>query len=178
MQLATIDSIATTQMLHNNLQSLGTYAAMVSSIINKVHSVFDKNYSQLIARGATADNPIGILFKAYLVVPCHHFKSYIHQQHKDYLDDKLTTITHKALMMLAKFKFNWLKTKGLWGAKSPDNKKIVAMTVALNALKGQLKLDPKLSAIANEGKKKGNKKDKKKNKKNPYNHREQKKDEA
>jgi hypothetical protein len=29
------------------------------------------------------------------------------------------------------------------------------MTAALNALKGQLKLDPKLSAIANEGKKKG-----------------------
>ena len=52
------------------------------------------------------------------------------------------------------------------------------MTAALNALKGQLKLDPKLSAIVNEGKKKGNKKDKKKNKKNTYNPREQKKDEA
>ncbi len=52
------------------------------------------------------------------------------------------------------------------------------MTAALNALKGQLKLDPKLSAIANEGKKKGNKKDKKKNKKNTFNHQEQKKDEA
>jgi hypothetical protein len=72
-------------------------------------------------------------------------------------------------MTSAKCKFDWLKTKGLWGAKSPDNKKIVAMTAALNALKGQLKLDPKLSAIANEGKKKGNKKDKNKNKKNTYN---------
>jgi hypothetical protein len=39
-------------------------------------------------------------------------------------------------------------------------------------------LDPKLSAIANEGKKKGNKKDKKKNKKNTSNQREHKKDEA
>jgi hypothetical protein len=45
-------------------------------------------------------------------------------------------------------------------------------------LEGQLKLDPNLSAIANEGKKRGNKKDKKKNKKNTYNRREQKKDEA
>jgi hypothetical protein len=44
------------------------------------------------------------------------------------------------------------------------------MTPALNALKGQHKLDPKLSTIANEGKKKGDKKDKKKNKKNTYNH--------
>ncbi len=72
-------------------------------------------------------------------------------------------------MTSAKHKFDWLKTKGLWGAKSPDDKKIVAMTATLNALKGQLKLNPKLSAIANEGKKKGNKKDKKKNKKNTYN---------
>jgi hypothetical protein len=44
------------------------------------------------------------------------------------------------------------------------------MTVALNGLNGQVKLDPKLSAIVNEGKKKGDKRDKKKNKKNTYNH--------
>jgi hypothetical protein len=60
--------------------------------------------------------------------------------------------------------------KGLWGAKSPDNKKIVAMTATLNAVKGQLKLDPKLSAISSKGKKKGNNKYKrKKNKKNTFN---------
>ncbi len=52
------------------------------------------------------------------------------------------------------------------------------MTATLNALKGQLKLDPKLNAIANEGKNKGDRRDKKKNKKNTYNQREQKKDEA
>ncbi len=113
----------------------------------------------MIAKGATIDNPISILFEAYLVVPCHHFKPYICRQHKDNLNGKLTAITHKALMMSVKCKFDWLKIKGLGGAKSPDDKKIVAMTAALNALKGQLKMDPKLSAIANEGKKKGNNKD-------------------
>ncbi len=141
---------------------------MVSSNIDKVHNKFDKNYSQLIARGAIVDDPIHILFEAYLAVLCHNFKKYIHGQHKDYLDGKLTNITHEALMTLAKHKFYWLKTKELWGAKSPDNKKIVAMTAALNTLKGQLKLDPKLSAITNEGKKKGNKINKKKNKENTY----------
>jgi hypothetical protein len=74
----------------------------------------------------------------------------------------------------AKHKFDWLKTKGLCGAKSPEDEMFVAMTATLNGLKGQLKLDPKLSAIANEGKKKGNKRDKKKNKKNTCNRREQK----
>jgi hypothetical protein len=44
MRLATINSVATTQTLCNNLQSLGMYAATVSSNIDKVHSEFDKNY--------------------------------------------------------------------------------------------------------------------------------------
>jgi hypothetical protein len=181
MHLATIDSVATAQTLRNNLQLLGVHAATVNGNIDNLHNKFDKNYSQLIARGATIDNPIGILFEAYLVVPCHNFKSYIHQQHKDYLDGKHTSITHMALMIMtsAKCKFDWLKRKGMCGAKSPDDKKTVAMTPALNALKGQLKLDPKLSTNANNRNKKGNNTGKqKKNKKNTSNQREQKKDEA
>jgi hypothetical protein len=179
MHLATINSVATTQTLRDNLQSLGVYAATINGDIDELHNKFDKNYSQLIARGATVDDPIGILFEAYFVVPCHNFKSYICQQYKDYLNGKLTTITHETLMTLAKQKFDCLKTKGMWGAKSPDGKKIVAMTAALNALKGQLKLDPKLSAISNDRNKKGNNKGKqKKNKKNMSHQREQKKDEG
>jgi hypothetical protein len=178
MRLATINSVATTQTLRDNLPSLGVYTATVSGDINKVHNEFIKKYSQLIARGTTVDNPIDILFDAYLVVPCHNFKTYILHQHEDYLNDKLTAITHKALMTSAKRKYDWLKTKGLWGAKSLDNK-IVAMTAALNALKGQLKLDPKLSSILNKGNKKGdNEGKKKKNKKNTFSKHGQKKDEA
>jgi hypothetical protein len=105
MHLATIDSVITMQTLHNNLQSLGVYVATVNGDIVKLHNEFDRNYSQLIARGATVDNPIGILFKAYLVVPYHNFKMYIHQQQKNYIDGKLTSITHKALMTSAKHKF-------------------------------------------------------------------------
>ncbi len=77
MRLATIDSVAITQMLRNTLQLLGMFAATLGGNIKKNYSKFDENYSQLIARGATVDDPIGILFDAYLVVPCHHFKLYI-----------------------------------------------------------------------------------------------------
>jgi hypothetical protein len=67
----------------------------------------------------------------------------------------------------------------MWGSKSPNDKKIVAMTATLNTLKGQLKLDPKLSTIANHVNKKSNNKGKqKKNKKNKSNQCEQMKDEA
>jgi hypothetical protein len=57
------------------------------------------------------------------------------------------------------------------------------MAAKINALKRQLKLDPKLSAIAEEGKKKGNRGDKGekgkkwKNKKNTSNKKDQKRDE-
>jgi hypothetical protein len=34
-------------------------------------------------------------------------------------------------MTSAKRKFDWLKTKGLWGAKSADKEKIVAMTTTI-----------------------------------------------
>jgi hypothetical protein len=147
MRLATIDSIATTQSLRDNLQNLGIFAAMVSGDIDKINSEFDQNYSQIIAQGATTNNPISIIFEAYSVVPCYNFTTYMKQQHDDYLDGKLT-ITHEALMASAKAKIDYLKLKGDWGAKSPDDKKIMAMAAKINALKGQLKLDPKLSAIA------------------------------
>jgi hypothetical protein len=68
--LAKIHSAATTQTLCNNLQTLGLFAATDCGDIDKLHNKFDKNYSQLIARGATIDDPIGILFDANLVVPC------------------------------------------------------------------------------------------------------------
>ncbi len=179
MRLATIDLIATTQTLRDNLQNLGVFAATVSGDIDKINSEFDQNYSQIIAQGATVNNPIGIIFKAYSVVPCYNFTTYMKQQHDDYLDGKFT-VTHEALMASAEAKMDYLKLKGKWGAKSLDDEKIVAMAAKINALKGKLKLNPKLSAIAEEGKKIGNKGDKGekgkkwKNKKNTSNKKDQK----
>jgi hypothetical protein len=69
MRLATINSVATTQTLCNNLQLLGVYAATVSGNINKVHNESDKNYSQLIAMVVTLDDPIGILLRLILWFP-------------------------------------------------------------------------------------------------------------
>jgi hypothetical protein len=119
IRLATVTSVTTTQMLRKNLQSLGVYVVTVSGNIDKVHNEFDKNYSQLIARGMIVEDPIGILFKAYLVAPYHNFKTYICHQHEDYLDGKLTTITHEALMTSTKHKFDWLKIKQTLGGNIP-----------------------------------------------------------
>jgi hypothetical protein len=135
MRLATIDSIATTQKMQDNLQNLGVFSATDSGNNDKINSEFDQNNSQIVARGATVDDPIGIIFETYSVIPCYNFTTYMKQQHDDYLDRKLT-VTHKALMATAKAKMDYLKLKGKWGAKSPDNKKIVAMAAKITALKG------------------------------------------
>jgi len=146
MRLAAINSVATTQTLRDNLQNLSVFAATVSGDIDKINTELNKNYSQILARGATVHDPLNLLFNAYLVVPCYHFKTYMKQKHNGYLDGTLT-LTHEVLMAFAKAHFDYLKNTGQWGAKSPDDEKIVAMAAKINALKGQLKLDPKPSTL-------------------------------
>ena len=69
MQIATIDTVATMKTLRDNLNNLGVFAATVQGNIHKINAKFDKNYTQLLARGATIDDPVGLLFDAYLIVP-------------------------------------------------------------------------------------------------------------
>jgi hypothetical protein len=85
-------------------------------------------------------------------------------------------------MTFATHKCDYLKTKGTWGAKSPDDEKIVAMLAALNVLKGHLKLNRNLGDIIRSngkglGKGKGGNK-KTKNKKNTGHKTKQKEDKA
>jgi len=158
MRLATIDTVTTIQVLHDNLNNLGVFAATVNGDINKINGEFDKNYTQLLARGASADDPVGLLFKDYHAVPCYNFKTYIRRHYDDYLDSKLINLTHEALMTSALRKYDWLRQKGQWGAKSPDNEKIVAKAAQINALKGYLKADKHLEDALNNDKKMWNKK--------------------
>ncbi len=77
MALATIDSVATTKTLCSNLREIPTYSATVKGNIKLLHTYFDNNHSQIIAGGASVDNPVNILFSAYAVVPCFKFRTYI-----------------------------------------------------------------------------------------------------
>ncbi len=184
MALATINSVATTKTLRSNLRELPTYSSTIKGDIKFLHSYFDANYTQIIARGVTVDDPVNILFSSYMVIPCHNFRSYIKRKQDAYTDGTLT-LTHKELIMLATNKFNLLKQEGTWGAKSTNKDKIVAMQAELAALKGQFQLAPNLKKAvgAKDDNKEGGKKQcggdnkKKKNKKNNTNKKEQKRDE-
>ena len=55
-------------------------------------------------------------------------------------------------MALASTKFSFLATRKVWGAKSPEEEKLVAL---IDKLKGKLKLAPELEKEMKEGSKKG-----------------------
>jgi hypothetical protein len=147
MALTTINSVATTKTLRSNLRELPTYCSTIQGNIELLHSYFDSNYTQIIARGATVNDPIDILFSVYMVVPCNNFRSYIKRKQDAYTDETLT-LMHEELIMLATNKFNLLRQEGTWGAKSPDKDKIVAMQAELTALRGQFQLAPNLKKAA------------------------------
>jgi hypothetical protein len=107
MALATIDSMATTKTFHSNLREIPTYYATVKGNIELVHTYFDNNHSQIIACGASVDNPIDILFSAYGVVSCFKFRTYIKQRQDNYTDG-LLKLTHEELILLATNKYNLL----------------------------------------------------------------------
>jgi hypothetical protein len=184
MALATINSVATMKTLRLNLREIPTYCATVKGNIKLLHTYFDINHSQIIARGASVDDPVDILFSAYAVVPCFEFRTYIKKKQDNYTDG-LLKLTHEELILLATNKYNLLVQEGKRGTKSPDEEKIIAMQAELSALKGQFTLAPNLKNAA--GKKPGDKKndgdkptppkEKKKNKKNTANKRQQKQDE-
>jgi hypothetical protein len=169
--------------LRANLQEHPTYCAFVKGDIKMVHSYFDSNCSQIIARGATVNNPVDILFSAYAAVPCHNFRAYIRCKHDSYTNGSLT-ITHKQLILLATNKFNLLKQEGSWGTKSTNKERIIAMQAELTALKGQFALGPNLKKAVSKGHGKedkgqdGKREKKGQNKKNTSNRRAQKQEEA
>jgi hypothetical protein len=104
----------------------------------------------LLAHGASVDNPVGLFFEAYYVIPCYNFKIYIRRHHNDYLNSKLINLTHETIMTSAMHKYDCLRQKGQWGAKSPDDEKIVAMAAQINGLKGNLKADKSLKDTLND----------------------------
>jgi hypothetical protein len=86
--------------------------------------------------------------------------------------------TLKSLMAQASAKFAFLKVRDVWGAKSPEEERLVAL---IAKLKGKLKLAPELAKKKKDFGKKDAKKGgdpKTKNKKNTFNKRNQKQEEA
>ena len=108
------------------------------------------------------------------------FRKYILSKQERYHDSKLgATYTHESLMAQASAKFAFLKVHDVWGAKSPEEERLVAL---IAELKGKLKLAPELAKkkrdLIGKKDKRGDAANKTKNKKNMTNKQNQKEEEA
>ena len=109
MRLAMIDSITTTKTLHVNLNNLPAHAISVNSNVDLI-TYFDTNYTQILARGSTVEDPITKLFNAYLSVPDYNFKQYISKKQGDCHNGILgANFMHKNLTAQATAKVTYFK---------------------------------------------------------------------
>lgn len=148
MRLATIDSVATTESLRASLRELKDMVPSLNYDLPKIHALYHQYHSQLIARGASIDDPIGILFGIYLAINCTKFQAYVQRKHDMYYDGELTGLTHETLMASANDKYTHLVTTGEWLPKQSADPTVIALTAELEKLKGQFKLAPNLKQHA------------------------------
>jgi hypothetical protein len=145
MRLATINSVVTTKTLRKNLDGLPAYTASVNGDVDMINSYFNANYSQILACGTTVDDPLSKLFGGYLPVPDDTFRKNILSKQERYHEWELgASYTHESLMAQASAKFAFLKVRNVWGAKSPEEERLVAL---IAKLKGKLKLTPELARM-------------------------------
>ena len=146
MRLATLDGNATVTALRANLRELTQYAIKQNGNIDEIHTYFNQNYAQLKARGQSVDDVHTILFEAYLQgVPDATFHDYMRRLQDDWMDQTgdMRDATHEDIMKKAKAKYDLLVNSGKWGAKSPDQEKIIALEAQLKDLQN-LKLSQQL----------------------------------
>jgi len=159
MRLATLDGNATITALRANLRELTQYAIKQNGNIDEIHTYFNQNYAQLRARGQSVDDVHTILFEAYLQgVPDATFHDYMRRLQDDWMDQTgdMRDATHEDIMKKAKAKYDLLVNSGKWGAKSPDQEKIIALEAQLKDLQN-LKLSAQLINKLKQGQKQGQK---------------------
>jgi hypothetical protein len=146
MRLATLNGKATVTTLRANLHELTQYAIKENGNIDRIHTYFNHNYAQLNAHGQSINDVHIILFDTYLQgVPDATFHDYIRRLQDDWMDQTGDTrdATHEDIMKKAKAKFDLLVNSGKWGAKSPDQEKIILLKAQVIELK-DLKLSVQL----------------------------------
>ncbi len=86
MHLATFNSNTTNLKLHANLCELNSYVIRENGNINKTHTYFDENFTQLKACRQNVDEVHYILFYTLLAIPDAEFNTYMKNLYKDWMD--------------------------------------------------------------------------------------------
>jgi hypothetical protein len=149
MKLAIIDSRATGQYLRDCLNNMDAYMIKCGSDIDQFHEYFTTCHTQLIGRGEVIDDIRAILWKGYAVCEDVTFREWMQGRRDEYLEERdwIKDITHEELIAMATTKFNLLRQEGKWGAKSPEQQQLIALSAEMEKLRGELKLAGKAKII-------------------------------
>jgi len=132
---ATVDTRSTASHLRQNLTDLDSYMSTVNSNIEEFNNYVKTNQQGLKARGERTDDLMINLFKGYAAAKDANFIKYIDTK-KDMYDEG-EDITSKQLMRFALNRYKIRCRAQVWGALTPEEKQIVAMSANLNELKDQ-----------------------------------------
>ena len=135
--------------MRSNLRELPAYAAKVKNI-DEIHTYFDVNYSQLKARGEEYDDKMPTLWQAYTQSGDATLIKYADDLHTKYFDGELpANFDHVELMRRMKAKFDYLVSRGTYGALSPEQEQIIALKAELEQVSGEtLRLSKKIASQA------------------------------
>ena len=126
------DTNATTKHIREKLRDLHTYIVRIDSDIIKFNQYVKLQIESLAARGATTEDLLTDLFKAYKQASDQKFVDYIEQKESDYEDG--TNFTADQLMTLAQNKFQTKVENGTWNAPTEADEKIIALEAEIKKL--------------------------------------------
>jgi len=144
-----VDNHHTTTYLEDRLEGLPNFMVEVDSNIDKFHQEYREVTSLLEGRGKTDVDGLKYLWRSYALCKDPKFRAYMERKKEEY-DDSYpnTTLTPDRLILMAQNKYT-LRTRAganVWGSKSNEEERIVALAAEVEALKAEaLKGDLKLA---------------------------------
>jgi len=147
-----VDNHHTTAFLEDRLEKLPEFMIDVDSGVGELNKEFREITALLEGRGKTGIDGMKYLFRAYAVCKDPKFRAYIERKEEEYNDSyPNTTLTPDQLMQQAQNKFTLRQRANVWGTKSKEEERIVALAAELEALKaenlkGGLKLADNITA--------------------------------
>ena len=155
LSMATVNTRATVAVLRNELSKLAPKMEELGSNITEFNVYINSVLTDLRANGATVDDLVPKLFSAYQETGDKVFDEHTQRLEGEWEENNLN-MTVEQLMNHADGKYRTLVQKGTWKAPTKEGEKLIALTVAYEALVATAAKKNELEKITKDTPKKGN----------------------
>ncbi len=150
MHPATLNYKSNALELRENLHELTNYAVCENDNIDKIHTYFDQNYTQLWICWQVVDNVHSILLNTYLTIPSTEFHKPMKKTHDDMIKvGKMQCIKFENLIQHTKAKYDSYVSISKGVTKSQEQGELIALMAQLKDMKDSaLQLTHKLNGVS------------------------------